>query len=99
MKVFPEEPTSRHMLANLQQAPKSHRKGTAPSPHPHRAMHALSLEHVTFPPIIIVLGTKDLDGSLLMPERTGHNATEVKINWTEFIACIRGGLGPQPTSH
>lgn len=52
--------------------------------------------HVTFPPIIIVLGTKDLDGSRLMPERAGHNTTKVKINWTELITFIRGGMGSPP---
>lgn len=55
--------------------------------------------HVTFPPIIIVLGTKDLDGSRLMPERAGHSTTKVKINRTELIAFIRDGTGSQPMLH
>lgn len=40
---------------------------------------------------MMVLGTKDLEGSLLMPERAGHNTTDVKINWAELAAFIRGG--------
>lgn len=45
----------------------------------------------------MVLGTKDLEGSLLMPERAGHNTMDVKINWAELAAFI--GVGPQPMAH
>lgn len=42
---------------------------------------------------MMVLGTKDLEGSLLMPERAGHNTMDVKINWAELAAFIRH-MGP-----
>lgn len=51
----------------------------------------------TFPPIMMVLGTKDLEGSLLMPERAGHNTMDVKINGAELVACTEGGIPTHST--